>query len=68
MRIIGAYFMLRSHEWQRVVCRASMRIKRGVRISTGQIIRAILYNRGWVAAALIFRTGASSVFCTVSPV
>ena len=43
MRIILAHFMLRSYEWQRVVSRASMRIKQGVRISEGQIIQAILY-------------------------
>ena len=42
MRIIRAYFTLHSYERQRVVSRASMRIKWGVRISEGQIIQAIL--------------------------
>ena len=42
MRIIRAYFTLHSYEWQRVVSRASMRMKWGMRISEGQIIRAIL--------------------------
>ena len=36
--------MLHSYEQQRVVSRASMRIKRGVQISEGQIIWAILYG------------------------
>ena len=43
MQIIRAYFTLRSYEQQRVASRASMRIKRGMQISEGQIIRAILY-------------------------
>ena len=43
MQIIRAYFMLHSYEMQGVVSEASMQIKRGVRISEGQIIRAILY-------------------------
>ena len=44
MQIIRAYFMLHFYQWYRVVSRASMRIKQGVGISEGQIIRAILYN------------------------
>ena len=43
MQIIRAYFMLHSYEWQRDVFRASVRIKWGMWISEGQIIRAILY-------------------------
>ena len=43
MQIIRAYFTLCFYQWQRVVSRASMRIKRGVWISEGQIIRVILY-------------------------
>ena len=42
MRIIKAYFMLCFYQQQRVVSKASMRIKRGVRISEGQIIQAML--------------------------
>ena len=43
MQIIRAYFTLHSYEQQRVVSRASMRIKWGMQISEGHIIRAILY-------------------------
>ena len=43
MQIIRAYFTLRFYQWQRVVSKASMRIKQGVRISEDQIIWAILY-------------------------
>ena len=35
--------MSHSYEWQRVVSRPSMQIKWAMRISEGQIIRAILY-------------------------
>ena len=42
MRIIKAYFMLCFYQQQRVVSKASMPIKRGVRISDGQIIQAML--------------------------
>ena len=53
MRIIRVYYTLCSYEQQQVVSRASMQIKRGMLISEGQIIRAILYHtvskvhRGW---------------------
>ena len=43
MWIIRAYFTLHFYQQQRVVSRASVRIERGMRISEGQIIRAILY-------------------------
>ena len=49
MQIIRAYFMLRFYQWQRVVARANVWIKQGMRISEGQIIRAILYM-----ASLVF--------------
>ena len=42
MRIIRAYFTLHFYQRQQVVSRASMQITWGVRISKGQIIRAIL--------------------------
>ena len=41
MRIIRDYFTLHFYQWQRVGF-ASVQIKRGVRISEGQIIWAIL--------------------------
>ena len=37
--------MLCSNQWQTVVSKASMQIKWGMRISEGQIIRAILYSK-----------------------
>ena len=43
VQIIRAYFMLCFYQWQRVVSRASVRIKLGRQISEGQIVRAILY-------------------------
>ena len=41
MQIIRVYFTLHFYQQQRVVSTVSMRIKRGMRISEGQIIRAI---------------------------
>ena len=43
MRIIRYYFTLRFYQLQPVVSRARVKIKRGVRISEGLIIQAILY-------------------------
>ena len=38
MRIIRAYFMLRSYEWQRVVPRASIQIKRDPRHNLDEML------------------------------
>ena len=44
MRIIRAYFTLRFNQRSKVVSWTTMQIIREVRISEGQIIRAILYS------------------------